>query len=879
MDKTIANFLTKGGVMLTANRRLASYFSKQYDRYQQAQNYTTWKTPDILPLESWVIRTWQNFLEQGLVEPLTLLSAHQEHALWRQIINASALTNELLHLSGAIKTAQLAWRLIREWRLPFQEKLFAENPDTKIFFEWATTYQRHCKLNKLITIRELYLIVNSIYENNLAPLPANLALAGFDEIPPLSAAILQTFSKNGCQYINFTEKSIVKNISKVAFPTINDELEWMAHWAKKLLYKNPHTRIGCIIPNLSECRDDVLEIFAKIFFNKEFFSEVAIEDMVNISAGKALYDYPVIHTAFTILEIVQSAPSVNSINYLIRSPFIEGSESEMMERHKLENKLIGACRGQHKIEFAEFLLAVNQETPILFNRLRQLQAHYINKSSSASASVWAKFFAATLKMMGWPGERKLNSTEYQLVHRWHELLQEFTYLDWATDPMSLGNALLQLKEMALNTSFQPQSAPAPIQILGLLEASGMQFDHLWLLGLHDGVFPAPAKPNPFIPMKLQREYNLPHASAEREFHFAQLLLQRFCTSAPEIIFSYPQQEQDCLLRPSPLLREIEELTLKELLDTPEQTIAETIFNSSLLETFCDDFAPPLATDITVKGGTALFKQQAQCPFRAFALLRLKTQTTNMTEPGLSALERGSFLHQILDKLWQSLADQTTLCGLNNHQLNDIIGEAITNTLFSSSSPLKHNLALLRIEQKRLEKIIIDWLELEKKRPYFRVIATEQRKSITLGNLEFTVQIDRIDELADGTVLIIDYKTNFPSVQDWFGERPDDPQLPIYCVSQSEPISGLAFAQINSEKVTFKGISEQLLPIEGINPLIKIRSENNNGDWLTQLEIWRQVLQALAEQFQRGYAKVDPKEGKKSCQFCELTPLCRIHERN
>ena len=877
MDKTTADFLTKNGVMLTANRRLASYFSSQYDNYQKAQNYLTWNTPDILPLESWVIRTWQSFLEQGLVEPLTLLSVHQEHALWRQIINEST-SSELLHLSGAVKTAHLAWRLIKEWRLPFEKKLFKENYDTKTFFDWVITYQRYCKSNKLITISELYLIINSIYENKLAPLPTNLILAGFDEVPPLAAVIFQTFSNHGCQFINLNEKSLVKKIVKIAFPTMNDELLFMALWAKKLLHKNPQAHIGCIIPNLSECRDDVLEIFAKSFFNKEFFFEVNIEEVVNISAGKALYDYPLIHTLFTILEIVQATPSVSAINYLIRSPFIEGSESEITRRNNLASKLIGASRGQHKIDFANFLLAVSQETPILFNRLRQLQAHYTSKPLSASASAWAKFFTVALNKLGWPGERKLNSTEYQVAHRWHELLQEFTNLDWITEPMSFNNALIQLKEMTVNTSFQPQSAPAPIQILGLLEASGMQFDHLWLLGLHDGVFPAPAKPNPFIPIKLQREFNLPHASAEREFHFAHLLFQRFCTSAPDIIFSYPQQEEDCLLRPSPLLREVNELTPKELLNVSEQTIAEIIFKSSAIETFCDDFAPPLAPEISVKGGTALFKQQAQCPFRAFALLRLNAQTSSISEPGLSALERGSFLHQILDKLWQLLANHTTLCSIDNQQLNEIIGETIVAVLFSSSSKIRHNLALLRIEQKRLERLVINWLELEKKRSNFRVIATEQRKSITLGNLELKVQIDRIDELADGTVLIIDYKTSFPSIQDWFGDRPDDPQLPIYCISQSEPIGGLAFAQINSEKMAFKGVSEQPMTIEGINPLINLRQEKNGGDWLTQLQIWQQVLQTLAEQFQQGYAKVDPKEGTKSCQFCELTPLCRIHER-
>src|SRR5690606_29010314 len=107
-------------------------------------------------------------------------------------------------------------------------------------------------------------------------------------------------------------------------------------------------------------------------------------------------------------------------------------------------------------------------------------------------------------------------------------------------PISLNTALNQLKRMAASTIFQPESLAAPVQVLGLLETSGLQFDHIWITGLHDGVWPASPRPNPFIPLPLQRKIGTPHSSAKRELHIAESLLHRIIGSAGEVVLSYPQ---------------------------------------------------------------------------------------------------------------------------------------------------------------------------------------------------------------------------------------------------------------------------------------------------------------------------------------------------
>jgi hypothetical protein len=40
--------------------------------------------------------------------------------------------------------------------------------------------------------------------------------------------------------------------------------------------------------------------------------------------------------------------------------------------------------------------------------------------------------------------------------------------------------------------------------------------------------------------------------------------------------------------------------------------------------------------------------------------------------------------------------------------------------------------------------------------------------------------------------------------------------------------------------------------------------------------WQQALDGLAAQFVRGEASVNPRDGAKTCKYCPLTGLCRVH---
>ena len=112
--------------------------------------------------------------------------------------------------------------------------------------------------------------------------------------------------------------------------------------------------------------------------------------------------------------------------------------------------------------------------------------------------------------------------------------------------------------MVSSTDFQPEGSASTVQVLGELEASGLIFDHLWILGLHDSALPRPPSPNPFVPIPVQRRYQMKRSDSERESKFAEQVVSRLFSAAPDIVLSWPRREKGAEQRPSPFIRHIEE---------------------------------------------------------------------------------------------------------------------------------------------------------------------------------------------------------------------------------------------------------------------------------------------------------------------------------
>ena len=188
---------------------------------------------------------------------------------------------------------------------------------------------------------------------------------------------------------------------------------------------------------------------------------------------------------------------------------------------------------------------------------------------------------------------------------------------------------------------------------------------------------------------------------------------------------------------------------------------------------------------------------------------------------------------------------------------------------------------LQVEKVRLIRLLEEWMSLERERDQFSVIAREKAGEFEFGPLKISLRIDRIDQLSDGSKLLIDYKSGNCEVQHWFGQRPEKPQLPLYACSEDDAISAIAYARVKAEKVSFIGISDSLDFSEILRcedeKAVKKRRLDWHGDWQQLKGHWQTQITALAQEFIDGHVEVFPNKGQQTCRYCDLAPLCRKHE--
>ena len=860
-------------LILTANSRLALNLQREFDALQVKQRKILWNSASILPLNTWILQHWQQHIHDHY-----LLTPEQQLKLWEKVIDENS--NELSLAAKSISSlAQQAFQSLALWEIPLS-LLSGYSEETTLFISWCNAFNKICSDKKWISSEQLIPLFKDIIINRDIELPKKIFIIGFDELPPALEAVIHYLDKK-TKLISLKRIKPCNNLNKVMLYDQNDEIDTMARWAKQLYLKDPAIKIGCIIPTLEQCRSKVCNVFTEYFcIEKTLPSHENNELIFNISAGQKLIQFQIIQHGLMILELCKNKLNLSETSILFQSPYLTENENDINVGSEIHTK----CQEYHETALPlkaiyEIINTVDQQNTQWIERWKNLVRTIENLPEHSTPSIWIQHFCTLLTTIGWPGKRGLDSIEYQVLQRWKKLLTDFTNYNLIYDTLSLESALTLLTEQAKNTVFQPEGSDAPIQVLGVLESAGINFDALWVMGLSDEVWPPAAKPNPFIPFAIQQQYQLPHASAQREFNYTQNIMQRLMNCADTAYFSYPQFDGDKVLQPSQLLNYINAIEKNEIsLDQSEQ-LAQSINKKQSIRYLNDNVAPAISQEDPILGGSEIPKLQALCPFRAFAELRLKAKQQKEARLELPEHKKGSLLHQCLHHVWLVLKDSHTLKEKSETHLQEIIDHAVSavikqnNQIFSSESQQY----FLSCEKSRLKKLLFDWLQLEKERPDFSVSERETQHTIKTNNLKIKLQVDRIDKTEDGYI-IIDYKSGNQSVQSWFGDAITEPQLPLYCsFIQKNNFTGISYAQVRNDEMVFKGVVHENAEhtFSKITPINKARNDDAKKEWSEQIEQWRNNINSVCYDFSTGKADVAPINTSLTCRYCHLQSLCRI----
>ena len=897
----LSNTLDRHTTLITVNRRLSRVLRGEFDRAQLAAGAKVWESPDILPYTSWLKRSWNDFVAGADRSLPALLSAEQDLSLWEQVIShrPPADTGQpLLQSAEAARNAQAAWALLRGWRLEYDDDLGFAGDEVRAFCGWARSYCSLCRRGNWVDLAS----VGDLLVDGLAAVHAagtrRVLLAGFDALTPQQQSLFAALGELGIRVENRQAQSHDANALRFDFASRDDELEAAARWARQRIEDGASGTVGIVVPGLAAVRHRVEAIFEDVFAPGAARPGAAEPGHAfNISLGRPLAEVPVVSDALVSLRAMGGQLSLPDAGRWLLSPYLGGGELTWRARFDARLREIGEPR-YTLARLGELAARVDgapgaghidssggKGAPFVA-LLEGLQSRGVSGTRRQPVSEWAAQFSSWLVHAGWPGDRPLASDEFQAVAAFRELLGSLAALAPVLPPMEFSHALSQLRRLAARQVFQPRSGAAAVQILGVLEAVGVEYSHLWITGLHHQAWPEPARPNPFLPVGLQRELGMPRAGSEQQLRWARAWTARMRASAAEVIVSHPRQQGDELLRPSALIADVPAGEGGVLIRSRVPGDTESVHGAAPTAEILDDqVAPAVDPSRPVRGGVSVFKDQAACPFRAFAIHRLGAGDVAAPDSSLDPRVRGNLAHRLLELLWQALGGQSRMLAMSQDGRAELIRTTAGRVLADEARQRPHTLRgrLLAMEQKRLESLADAWLDIEAGRAPFEVEA-EHSASSTIAGLPVTLRPDRIDRLDGGELFLVDYKTGRCNPKDWFGERPDEPQLPVYALAMDDlgagQVAGLAFGVLRPGELGYRGLGDGDEVAPGVSSVAssRLQGAREAPDWEAHKSLWRQRLTRLAQAYLEGDARVDPKIPGTTCRYCGLQLLCLVHEQ-
>ncbi|WP_024850553.1 PD-(D/E)XK nuclease family protein [Hydrogenovibrio kuenenii] len=868
--------------------------------------------------------------------PKKVISDFEAQNLWHSLLEDACVEEGLLLLNKAQTAKQLhqAWLYDHEY---LYGQLGQEDVPDALFSDLYLTEETqlyiHLKQRYLAVLQQRQLWDSALlmqyrldWFDSIEQAPMDIKLQGFDiehldDLPPYMKHWIQLVRAKGGQVeMAETEPSMTAPQQLYRAMDEVDEAQQAAAWAyeqyQNLSREIQAPRIAIVAPDISTVEPALTWALDEQLLLQEaeplklFQPQATPSKFYNVSLGRSLADVPLVKNALQVLEFAISASckagdaakfEYNQVSEWLISPYTPG---DFVERQALDFRL--RTWQWAKLSLNELLKALQPPDAVneadadagpaksfvyppkgLLKALKAMaqSGRFLNRQAgkALSAQAFYEFAIEVLEASDWAttsADGALNSVEFQQKLAFLKALYLFSdqlvlTSKHGSNQLAATEWLVRLRQFVAEQLHQPESvSDAPIQVIGMLEAGGQHFDALWVMGMTANAWPREAKPNPFLPIALQREYQLPRADVARELRYAQRLTERLATSAQQVVWSYAQQSEGQLNLISPLVESYLQKQPEESMEyapLPYQSLAEVMFlERTPVEMVLDNKAPAVTPGDKVPGGSAILTAQQKCPLMAFFDYRLGAKYQLETvEQGMQSNHLGTLVHQVLEWFWQEVKNQSALIRLSDEQLKQKLDDLLQQAMQTMDQHFnEHYLAL---EKKRIGHLLFEWLQLEKQRPAFEVVAFEQAVELDLAGIKLSIKIDRIDQLeTDGIgqppVFILDYKTGKATINDLLKVPLEAPQLAIYLhafdeglpMEQAE-VKGLGYGMIHSDdgvKFSVVAENEAFLPNKkatNFEALADKVGEFEGASWEAFLQHLKASVLALATSVQQGNA--------------------------
>ncbi|MES0372310.1 MAG: PD-(D/E)XK nuclease family protein [Mariprofundaceae bacterium] len=867
----VPSALNSKSLLITASPRLVGEWKR---RLLLNASEEVIATPSINYWDEWLTLLSNKFPDFPL--PLTKV---QELLLWEKVIRNNLNSESLSQhrsLKGLSRRASDAYALMQNYRIDTSE-LALGGEESEALARWITAIQSELQTGNLHQ-RSLTADIPSLLAPLLSKLnhPENIILDGFELFAPMQLHLLNQFKEKGCNILTVQPDQTDAIPTLTPCPDEQSEIRHVSSRIKSLIDSDPLTRISILT---SDSFSDSATLCREL--NRALIPESTINPDSNQQAvtiqGNSLSEWPMIEQTMHLLSLLgKRSISFSDFSMLLFSPWLKGADDEQMSRAKAD--ALFRQQNRHHLTFKGLINSAEIESMPAFHAVIKEMDGWSTASQSASRwvqAIHALLLSTGMVQTGMEDEPLRSNIEVRQMNAFRDALISLASADAIHSSISWTQFLSILHTACSDIKLTLPSRYPNINVMPLSQIPGLTSDHIFVLSLDEQSLPPAARPQPLLPLSLQKRYDIPMSHGALQFDASTWLWQQLLQASTHIEISYTEQKGEQTVQPSSFAKSL------SINPAPHITTAEQIAGQMAeFETYIDAVDMPLLANEEIRGGTAIMKNQSACPFRAFMNHRLAVASLGDTEPGIEATTKGSLIHVALEFIWNRLKSQSALLALTEESLNSLIRSAIEHAWEKNRS--SHSSSIQKFEKKRMAKLLTEWLDLETKRPSFKVVSTEQSYLLKLPEqgsrkLPLHISADRIDQDGTGRKILIDYKTGAKqSPSKWLGERMEQPQLPLYALAaQLSEHDAVSFATVRTgHEMGFEGLAGEDTEIDGI--AICDGKRGRPEGWQQVLVEWKHSFNMLAEEFVNGRCDVAPRNSS-ACNYCGLESLCRVEE--
>lgn len=862
--------LGPGGLVVVPQMRLAHQVWRRQRQAARTRGLAAWEPLAMTTLTAW----WQQLWQQAWL-PSRPASVWQRLVFWLNALEATPFQGQTL--------AELVWAALldetydlwQRYQLPAPEATSVSSP----LIAWRqAVFQNFTDLtnaHQVQTGNQIPRVLLQALTEGKIDLPDYIVVVGLETPAPVEEQWLQSVARwRPLLWLHLwgpESQEIYPTV--VPLPDQRQEMEWVVAQVLKMAQEVPLHRLAITAANLADYLEPLRRIFAELLGPPA----TAAGGCYNFSLGSTLAQAPLFQAALLPLTFRLAGEQRQDLLSWLQSPYYgvwqDWQKTILAWDWTWRQENLGY--GWPALKTAGQKVAPVEASEGLIARLDQ--ALGMLPAGPITMAAWQEHLRQLWQLLRFPHCQE--KTEFE---HWRRLQGLLTQLAAAAGdrPWSAASLVEWLSWGAARQDLPGEgSGEAGIQIQGLLELRGLDYEAVFCLGLHMGQFPPPPRTLPLL-TSAERAVVL-GGTYTSQHKFAEIAYRSLLAAAPRLTLTWPCTYQEEEQIGSELLAGLlpaEQRLFSALshldagwLRSPAVRAAFGHPKAQVWQPVAEHLHLPLPAQMSL---TALEKALA-CPCQFLLGDLLGIEPLPEVETGLTSLLRGQVLHQVVYIFTRRFADLLAHGGTWDDAAALELLQAVAVAVVRQQPDDPHWQAELARWLAPEVGLLRRWLAMEKDRyrEGWRWLAMEQIfAGLQLPGWPATLRgrLDRIDLHPEHDLMIWDYKTGeIPSKKALCTPRRQFQLAGYLAAVQQRRVKVPRRRDVRAGIIGLKSIRQNHLKFEDYSL--------SAADWQ---EIVGQKMAALSDMGRRlgeGNFAPDPEppppNRDSACRYCAFDLLC------